>query len=98
MRILMLTLVHALLFCALCYVVATSQARRIESDIYHAVLSDISQLETGISNNIQVIMDGRRVILYADKNAQQQLQQVKDLARVVPGVIETVVANPTSMP
>ena len=94
----MLTLVHALLFSALCYVVATSQAQRIQSDIYDAVLSDISQLESNISNNIQVIMDGRRVILYVDTQAQQSLQTIKNLVRGLSGVIEIAVADPMSKP
>lgn len=93
MRILMLTLVHALLFSVLCYAVATSQARRIQSDIHHAVLSDISQLGAEISNNILVMMDGRRVILYLDTGAQQQLQRIRDLVQEVPGVTEIIVAN-----
>lgn len=94
----MLTLVHALLFIALCYVVATSQAQRIQSDIHDAVLSDISQLESNISNHVQVITDGRRVILYLDTEAQQSLQTIKELVRGVPGVIEMAVADPLSKP
>ena len=97
MRIIVLTLVHALIFTVLCYFVATSQAVHIQATIYDDVLMHFSQQTSELqTKDISVSVDGRAVTLSANTASLAQLESVVTSVQYLPGVLSVAIVPPHS--
>jgi osmotically-inducible protein OsmY len=92
MRIIVLTLVHALIFAVLCYFVATSQAVHIQATIYDDVRMHLARASYDLkAADISVSVDGRAVTLSANTASLAQLEPVMTAVQYVPGVLSVAI-------